>query len=739
MSSGKVRETDLSNYFQVESHLIEGLFADAYKAIDKSSTRAVCLWMFRSRLKDQVGADDAFLERISLLSAELSGSVLRFGVDSSGVAFATVPTLDGRPLIGGGIDVVEAERRFLACLRLVAGLHDKGIALGDVTENSFWVDRSGAVRLIGVLGDFSEFFVEKEEAKNPEYVFHGSQFEKDCYALSVIAVRLFTGAFPDGKVAVTAKGAPVWVHSVLQAGIEGKYKVASEILKDIQDARKRVVDEAYMPATPKIGGLTKIAPRESQLILGPSVKHKEEQTEVVQGSSASTALITVAIGALCALGVGGFLYWSSGEKAMVEGAALPVVSQGTEVIDETELRKLSQSDDPVAHEQLIEKAIAAVDRARPEFYLLERARRRGSLRAAEQVRRWLREPNQKIYRDVLRLLDPGAPKAIQSDLLKGVYSEDKNLGIGLAAALFLDGSFDEVLLRSMIGDSLPGLETKTLGSSALILAHPNLSVEFGEDVIQKKESLTDADLLELLKILSIRNDSFLRPVAHAALERGLIDKRRSLLLETVRDRADLPPHISQTLALSALSDTDISSLGGWKDRDLEKILLAISGSFSDKVKLKTVMDFLGATTVSSEPASSLMRWLRESSWENRANFAPLIGALSSPERFTKSQLDDVFKSVESYVNDKKLVAILVQSDAAALTMIRKYPSLIGVPRALTLLRNSDPEVRLGAIEVLKGTNDLGAMKVIINAFESEKEPSVKSKYRDTFWFVKDRK
>jgi HEAT repeat protein len=134
-----------------------------------------------------------------------------------------------------------------------------------------------------------------------------------------------------------------------------------------------------------------------------------------------------------------------------------------------------------------------------------------------------------------------------------------------------------------------------------------------------------------------------------------------------------------------------------------------------------------------------MRWLRESSWENRASFAPLIGALSSPERFTKSQLDEVFKSVESYVNDKKLVAILVQSDAAALTMIRKYPSLIGLPRALTLLRNSDPEVRLGAIEVLKGTNDLGAMKVIINSFESEKEPSVKSKYRDTFWFVKDRK
>jgi hypothetical protein len=274
----------------------------------------------------------------------------------------------------------------------------------------------------------------------------------------------------------------------------------------------------------------------------------------------------------------------------------------------------------------------------------------------------------------------------------------------------------------------------------LILAHPNLSAEFGEDVIQKKESLTDSDLLELLNILSIRNDSLLRPVAHAVLERGLIDKRRSLLLETVRDRADLPPHISQTLTSAALSDADISSLGGWKDRDVEKILLAIAGSFSDKVKLKMVMDFLGAITVSSEPASSLMRWLREvGNWENRASFAPLIGALSSPERFTKSQLDEVFRSVESYFNDKKLVAILVQSDVAALTMIRKYPSFIGVPRALTLLRNPDPEVRLGAIEVLKGTNDLGAMKVIINSFESEKEPSVKSKYRETFWFVKDRK
>ncbi len=739
MSSGKVRETDLSNYFQVESHLLEGLFADAYKAVDKTTTRPVCLWMFRSRLKDQVGADDAFLERISLLSAELPGSILRFGVDSSGVAFATVPPLDGRPLVGGGIDPVEAERRFLACLRIVSALHERGVSLGDITEGSFWVDRTGTVRLVGVMGDFSEYFMEAEEPKMPEYVSKGSPFEKDCYSLSVIAVRLFTGAFPDGRVTITAKGAPPWVHSVLQAGVDSKYKTASEILNDIQEARKRVVDEAYMPAAPKAGGLTKIAPRESQLIVGRSVKQKEEEEEIVEGSRASSALIVVAIGALAALGIGGFIYWSQSEKTLVEGGVSPVVSVGTEVVDESELRKLSASDDPVAHEKLIEMAISSADRSRPEFYLLERARRRGSLRAAEQVRRWLREPKQELYRTVMRLLDPGIPKNIQGDLLKDVYVKEQNFGLNLSAALFLDSTLDEALLKSFIGDSLPGIEKSKLSIFGLILAQPMLAAEFGEDVIQKKESITDSDLIELIKILAVRSDSFIRPVAHAALERGLVDKRRGLFLELIRDRNDLPVHVIQTLAFASLEDTDISALGGWKDRDLEKVLLSVCGAFTDKDKLKMALDFLGATTVSSEPATSILRWVKDKAWENRSNFAPLLGALFAPERFSKTQLDEAFKAIESFANDKKLIAILVQSDAAALTMIRKYPSLIGVPRALALLRNPDPEVRAGAIEVLKGTNDLGAMKLIINAFEAEKDSSVKEKFRSTFWFVKDRR
>lgn len=739
MSSGKVRETDLNNYFQVESHLVEGIYADAYKAVDKTSARPVCLWMFRSRLKDQVGADDAFLERISLLSAEMPGAILRFGVDSTGVAFATVPPLDGRPLFGGGLDPIEAERRFLACLRLVVALHDKGISLGDITEGSFWVDRTGTVRLVGVMGDFSEYFIEKEEPRNTEFICSGTLFQKDCYALCVIAVRLFSGSFPTGRVNITNKNAPSWAHSVLQSGIDRKYNNASEILNEIQASRKRLEDQSYMPAAPKAGGLTKIAPRESQITLGRTVKQKYNEEMVVQSTSASSAILVVAIGALCALGVGGFIYWSQSEKLMVEGRVSPIVSVGEEVSDESQLRKLSQSDDPVAHEKLIENALSSADRNRAEFYLLERARRRGSLRAAEQVRRWLRDPSENIYRSVLRLLDPGIPRNIQEDFLKEVYANNKEFGLALATAIFLDNLSDEALLKNLIGDSLQGIEQRNLSTFALILAHPQLSPEFGEDVIQKREALSDSDILELIRILSIRADPIIRPIAHAALERGLVDKRRMPLLELVRDRVDLPVHILQTLSFASLEDSDISNLGGWKDRDLERVLLTICGAFSDKSKLKMALDFLGAMTVTAEPANSLLRWIRDKAWDQRANFGALIGALSAPDRFTKAQLDDAFKTIEPYFNDKKLVTILIQSESAALIMIRKYPNLIGIPKALSLLRNPDPEVRIGAIDVLKGTNDLGAMKLIINAFEGEKDASVKDKYRSTFWFIKDRK
>lgn len=783
MSTGKVRENALSNYYSVESHLLSGPWADAYKAIEKSSSRPVCLWMFRSRLQDRAGADDAFLERIALLSAEVGSlaSIQRYGVDSSGVAFATIPSLDGRNFIGGTLDVVEAERRFLSALRIVEQIHKSGIVLGDISEHSFFIDRSGTTRLIGIMGGFSEFFSDEDSKiphpdSRPYAPPEGYSNTQTCdvYSLAVLGVKLFTGNFPstpfNGLKNTRGGAAPGWTEIVFSQALSkdptGRYGSAIHFHQAIADVRGKLAHSSNVPAVPLTGApVVRRAPRESQLILGPSVKTQTERPEEVKADESQNKIKPVLLlGGLCAiisLGLA-LLYLDTNKNTPVSSSANPIAnsttSQNTESsVDlsqlEAELLQLSQSADPLALSNLIDRAIQSPqDAARQliEGAMLERARRLGGLRVAEQVRRWLKETtsvvSSPLYRTVLQLLEPKIPASIFKQSIETIYSENKDLGIFLTTASVLDGRDDpeiNTLLSKIVSDSLPNLPSEGKHPLSLILAHPVLSQEFGEDVIQRRTTLPPEDIIWLIGLLGERHDVAIRTLASLAIQQKTLPAIRNKFLELLRDRGDLPASVTRVLAkasLGTLDATDLNSLGSWKDRDLEKVLIAVLASYTDSSILNDAFDLAAATTVTTEPAASLMRWIREKHWKERARLAPMIGALTYPQEVGDEEIEKAFEPLSSFGEDKSLVDIIFRHNVpqASLAMVRRYPNLIGVPRALNLLMSPSAEVRLAAIGLLKDTNDLGAMKLIVDRYESEKEPSVKQKFKDTFWFIKNR-
>ena len=784
MSSGKVRENALSHYFSVESHLLSGPWADAYKAIEKASGKPVCLWMFRSRLQDRTGADDAFLERIALLSDEVGqqASILRYGVDSSGVAFATIPSLDGRNYVGGTLDVVEAERRFLSALRIIEQIHKRGMILGDITENSFFIDRAGTTRLIGVMGSFSEYFID-EESKIPHpdsrpYAppegFANTQ-SADVYSLAVLGVKLFTGSFPPQGpfVPLKTRGGPPpgWTEIVFARALsknpDDRYASVVQLANAIGEVRGQLAHASNVPAIALTGApAVRRAPRESQLIVGPSVKTQTEKTD--EASSATTgkkltpALILGGILGITSLLMGGaYLKW--GPRKANQSVTVANTNQGAisapvgTPIDrselETQLTQLSQSADPLSLSTMIDLAIQNpqdASRQLIESAMLERSRRLGGLRSAEQVRRWLKETQNvstsPLYRSVLQLLEPKLPAAIFQQTIEGIYAENKDFALFLTTASVLDGRDDEgsgTLLRKFISDSSPDLDTNNKNPLSLILAHPTLSLEFGEDVIQRRSTLPASDIIWLVGLLGERHDPAIRTLASLALQQKTLLPIRNEFLIILRDRADIPASVTRVLAkasLGTLDATDLAALGAWKDRDTEKILLAILAGYSDESILKDAFDLAAGNSIVSEPAASLIRWIRENHWKERVQLAPMVGALSYPQEVGDEAIEKSFEPLKSFGGDKRLVDIIFTQNIpqAALAMIRRYPTLIGVPRALNLLSSPDASVRIAAIEILKNTNDLGAMKLIVDRFEAEKDPSLKQKYRDSFWFIKNR-
>jgi hypothetical protein len=320
------------------------------------------------------------------------------------------------------------------------------------------------------------------------------------------------------------------------------------------------------------------------------------------------------------------------------------------------------------------------------------------------------------------------------------------MGLRLAAALALDlEARDEFhgVMSQLVGDSLSMNDASSYSSWSMILAHPDLSVIFGEDVIQRREDIPDADLLWVLRVLAERNDINVRAIASLALERGLLSPMQKRLLEQVRDRGDLPVDVLSALTRAAagvLKKEDLGSFGRWYDVESEPLLLAILVMEDDPELLQEAFEVLSGKSLMSEPAASLVDWVRRNAWEDRNSFAKAVGVFGSLEFVDQGQIEKAFDVFDNFVKDTDLLDILLDSKSPVLSrlVIERYSKLLGLGALLGLLNDPDPKTRIAALRAMKGFNDVGALKIIIDHYEKEKDPEVRAVYQQTFWMIRER-
>ncbi|MCB0321156.1 MAG: HEAT repeat domain-containing protein, partial [Bdellovibrionales bacterium] len=92
------------------------------------------------------------------------------------------------------------------------------------------------------------------------------------------------------------------------------------------------------------------------------------------------------------------------------------------------------------------------------------------------------------------------------------------------------------------------------------------------------------------------------------------------------------------------------------------------------------------------------------------------------------------------IRDSNLLEILIDTDNPQVvrTIVTKFSELLGLGTLLRLLDSRDKDVRIEAIRALKGFNDLGAMRIIVQHYESERDAVVRGVYKETFWFIQRR-
>lgn len=275
------------------------------------------------------------------------------------------------------------------------------------------------------------------------------------------------------------------------------------------------------------------------------------------------------------------------------------------------------------------------------------------------------------------------------------------------------------------------------------MAHQDLSVVFGEDVLQFRDRVPDEDISWLLRLLAVQRDVHVRAIANVALERNIITPVRQVFLEVVRDRPELETSVVTALirgAAGSLNEDDLATFGRWYDVESEKVLLAALVDVGDPKLVRQAVETLAAKSIVTEPAASLIEWLKDGYWEEREKFGRLIGVLGNLDRVDEQVIAENLKLVGPAIRDSNLLEILIDTDNPQVvrTIVTKFSELLGLGTLLRLLDSRDKDVRIEAIRALKGFNDLGAMRIIVQHYESERDAVVRGVYKETFWFIQRR-
>ncbi len=786
----------VSQRFIVESKLFATVSTDVFKVVGKDNPVPAILLLVRGGIPVEDPAAVAFAQRIrSLVSAGLSACI-EVGVDEENVAFVVLPQAEGASIVAGRIEGVEAERRFLSAARLIARFHDAGFSCGDLSPNSWWVNRSGDLLLLAMCGiplvrdDQSNHPATGEdptwrEFTAPEILAGGpASPAADVYSLGCLGQKLLK------QFMVTDRGS--YLQSVFAEALNPDPSLrptsATMFLEQILVSRTKHNEAMSMPrasqkakASSSGGSTLSLHVAKSGLPSTPSTDIGEsaaDQGTSSGGASRSSPMSArpVVVGVLGVLVIISFLVgtrlatshqknqqFQTGQEAQLEMVAgnlaleqaVRALSNPETSIGERQLQveKLTNSDDPLAHEVLVKSALAALSdeqRLLAERGIIERARRLGMLRAAEQGRLYLRGLTETVlpaeYEPVLRLMNANLPEQARLSFLKQVLAHDASLATKLTAASGLDLQNPSLttLLSQLIAERTKIEDTAGKSLLALLLADVELSNLYGDDVIQRREQLSMADLNWVLPILADRNDVAIRPLANLALEQKSVPPIQAVFLELIRDRSDLSAEVLTSLVRASTEKAtmaDIASFGRWIDIGAEKALLALCATIpAGDPRALEAFDTMAGRSGSLEPASSMVQWIRDTRWAERERFIQAVGVLSFADRMSQRELEQAIPRFSNVLKEPALLEVLVRQSTPQVSslLVAKFGDKFGMGGLVNLLSHPDKEVRLAAIRGLKDVNEALVLRLIVQKYQTEKDPDVKNAYKENFWVIRER-
>jgi serine/threonine protein kinase len=801
MSEREISVQSVRDLYTIQNQILSSRSADAYRAVDLARQVAATVWLSRGIFITGSQRSKVFLQRLRFLCSQVPPlvDIVSYGIDDDGVGFVALPVLDGAIAVAPIREASEIERRFLRMLRIVDRMHSSGLICGDLCPASFWFNRSGEVSFVsafgpdaGEQGDALATIPEEVAAFNAPEIYKGEapSLGSDVYSLGAIAWLMifgdtsFLGNYAsDGRISfplISQGGAvPVWAHDVLSCALSEhsaeRYSDVGAMIRALSTAKDRAASGENLP-TKKSQSLLPM-PSQQRLLVRNKPSPKEPIEEPLPPAPSFKLTLKMVVGIIALItGIVSlpiiFLLEESDPSAATKDNHATVLHDkintdrplketlqdidrdaGLVADDHEKLKSLIVSRDPIAHDSLVQLAIGAKSiesRRKVEEAIIDRARRMGSIRAAEEVRIWLQSLSAGVppsYDAVLKAVDPTLPKDAVERYIRLTYSTLPALSMRLTAALGFDAKDINVyqqLLAQLVGDSLKLDDANAHSAAALVLADPITAETYADDVIQEIAKIPDTDIQWLLDLLALRRDPNIKVIAHSAIDRNLLGPGKKIFAKILRDRDDISAQLSVSMVnavAGTLTVADIAEIGSWYDMQCEAALLGILATNTDKEILREAFDTVASKAKKGEIPSLMIDRIRNHYWETRDSYAHLVGIVAFSDEFTDAQLDEALDQNQKLIAaDNKLLDILLRTNEPKFlqALIKEFPNSLGAGRLINLLSFNDQTVKLLAINQLKDYNQIQLLQLILEAFNREKDETVKQAYRDSFWFIKER-
>ncbi|MCB0322877.1 MAG: hypothetical protein KDD69_04865 [Bdellovibrionales bacterium] len=426
------------------------------------------------------------------------------------------------------------------------------------------------------------------------------------------------------------------------------------------------------------------------------------------------------------------------------------------------LSGIAESSDPTAYGVLIStmKADENVQlREAAERLLIERIRRQSLTRSADVIESWLQQakragadPSQSdAYALLLRACDSARPMQTRKGALIEAYQTEQRTALQLAAALALDGAGEEFVgvLRTLLAGELTKEDVEGKGLGALLLSHPSLGTLIDQDLVNALRQFSDADLRWALQRMAqfdstMRHSGLVFDLAAEVVRRKVLPPFRALFLETLVESGirNTPPPVQQSLVEAALGDMTalhMQTIARWESMLAERVLLATCATAENPDVALQAFDILASRPRMTEPADSIIEWIKDRFWEYRAKAVKSVGVLGLSDIADPEATKSAFEALMPF-SQGGMFRVMVRTGNRFLVheAVVRLGAITAAPDLIPLLSHPDKEIRIEAIKALQGRNELAVLQAILRAYKNEKDPDVKEVFHQVHWVTRDR-